>query len=164
MQLYRWRHTGLTITINPVHNQLELPTTDETDSARFWIDEGSFPILADEEGNYRLTGKELRELVEGAEEIWQWVEDPLNGGGPKRELVEDSALITLTDGDRFTVESSESESEQDGDGEPLSTLISHNFEGEAADKLEELAKQNGFEVERDARVGSRSRRPAGVAD
>lgn len=102
VQLFRWRNRQLAVTIAPRTNQLGLPEGEP--EARFWIDEGSFPIRGDEDGNYRLTGKELRELVEDAEQIWKVEVDPEDyDGALRRVLVEDSALVEIHDGDRFTV-------------------------------------------------------------
>lgn len=116
VQLIRWRHTDLTVNIEPIQYQTRLPGMDgeagdaAEKTARFWIDDERFPIRREEEdGEYRLTGKELRELVDPpVEQIWQWVEDPFNAGQQKRELVEDSALVSLEDGDRFTTMAPES--------------------------------------------------------
>lgn len=123
---------GKTITLKVMDvAQRDLFEDDEGDESdemteRFWIDEGSFPIHADEEtGEYRLTGREIRELLDPpAESLYQWVEDPFNAGQHKRELVEDSALISLVDGDRFTTVAAEAtngqvahDDEDDGDGE-----------------------------------------------
>lgn len=134
VQLIRWRHTDLNVVIDPIQHQTRLPGIDgesaaEEQAERFWIDECSFPIHReyDAEGEptseYRLTGKELRELVEPpAEQIWQIIVADSEDGetsDERRVLVEDSALIELHDGDRFSAQPEpEADSESEPDGEP----------------------------------------------
>jgi hypothetical protein len=101
VQLFRWRGRDLVITVEPeaVQGTLDLdgavePNGTFHDLATFFIDGVAYPIH-DQEGPYRLTGQELRELsIPTADVLWQ---DDVDGA----RRIELHELVELKPGARF---------------------------------------------------------------